>query len=85
MSAREIIAGSLAGRRGRWGGPIHKLDYDDADSVLSALSAAGLVIVPAEPTKEMNIAGAEHTHIWLYEADRCYRAMLAARPTEQSK
>jgi hypothetical protein len=56
---------------------------DDADAILAALDAAGLAVVPKEPTQSMLIASVEYTS---YAADRVYpedcvnvyHAMLAA-------
>ncbi|HAH10834.1 MAG TPA: hypothetical protein DCL48_12120 [Alphaproteobacteria bacterium] len=47
--------------------------------LLTALSAAGFVVVPMEPTEEMKQAAAENSKITdVYEADSVWRAMLSA-------
>lgn len=50
MSARDVVIKALQAQHGV------DPDYDDgvdADAILSALSAAGLVVVPREPTEAM--------------------------------
>ena len=54
-------------------------------SATPPLPAGDLVLVPREPTEEMQKAGRHaipggHGQAWLY-ADDCYRAMIAAAPT----
>ena len=54
-------------------------------STTPPLPAGELVLVPREPTEEMQMAGRHaipggHGQAWLYAAD-CYRAMIAAAPT----
>jgi uncharacterized membrane protein len=55
----------------------------DAEAALSAIEAAGLRIVPAEPTTAQLYAG---QRAWLADAERksstLYRAMVAASPIE---
>jgi hypothetical protein len=53
----------------------------EADAILAALDAAGLAVVPKEPTEEMQIAGTEVRLIVRAMEDRAaviYRAMVAA-------
>ena len=78
---REVIARALYG----CGWNIEKWPESDmqdafllrADVVLSAIEAAGMRVVPEEPTPEMFEAGDE---AWLLDDDAAdiYRAMLAA-------
>jgi hypothetical protein len=57
-------------------------EYDDgvdADTILSALHAAGFAVVPVEPTEKMLDKGM--LSLWNTEADevaKAYRAMIAA-------
>jgi hypothetical protein len=53
-------------------------DYDHADAILAALDAAGLVVVPREPTEEMEEAWLENDHQQTASGD--YAVMLAASP-----
>lgn len=55
------------------------LSATDADAILSALTAAGFVIVPKEPTPEMLHAATMEVPTWDDDASRRkWRAMLSA-------
>jgi hypothetical protein len=77
MSAREVIARALS-----WGRAC------DADAILAALDAAGLAVVPVEPTEAVKEAGVnamaslEYIAANEHEAQHIYRAMLAAAAKE---
>lgn len=53
-----------------------------AQATLDAISAAGMVVVPREPTEEMKEAGIEdhHGHTGFAAMLHAYRAMIAAAP-----
>ena len=56
---------------------------DCADAILAAMDAAGLVVVPREPTEEMRRAFQEKMDEWMQEIgtdDDLYTAMIAASP-----
>lgn len=83
-TAREVIAAYQF----EWPNPsewdeLSTIQLDDqADQIISALDAAGFVIVPKEPTEEMIAAGAEED-AWCYSEGQApqpeiYRAMIAA-------
>jgi hypothetical protein len=59
-------------------------DYlSTADAILAALYAAGLVVVPREPTEEMIAAFSDSIQFWMEECGEdadVYRSMLAASP-----
>lgn len=67
-----------------------KLFYEDTDAILSALSAAGYVVVPKEPTKEI-IHAAEMVRFHRgfgqppISESEVYRAMLAAAEKESKE
>jgi hypothetical protein len=50
-----------------------------ADAIIAALDAAGLVVVPREPTPRMIEVGCEYVE-FINTASDAYRAMLAASP-----
>lgn len=81
MSARDVIA--QTNDQNRWG----KIGTNNADAILSALTAAGYAVVPREPTVEQFEAARERDQgIVLNENGTVpysgygliYRAMLAA-------
>ena len=60
-------------------------DYDHADAIIAALDAAGLVVVPREPTEEMSEAGMDYMPgcdptDCMVKAGVAFEAMLAASP-----
>lgn len=74
-SARDVLILALKRTWDAGRGPYG----EDADSILAALSAAGLVIVPREPTMKMKMFAAENSKITdVYEADSVWRSMLSA-------
>ena len=89
MKPREVIARAIADNEGwLWdlmpsegdhftGGRSHAECRRGADAILVALDAAGLRVVPAEPTEAMLWHGASSM------AERIYRAMLAAAAEDQ--
>jgi hypothetical protein len=87
MSPAEVIARAmldLVVPGASWGDQwkfVHRKLTDDAAAILAALDAAGLAVVPKEPTEEMQIAGTEQWLTVRAMEDRAaviYRAMLAA-------
>lgn len=61
-------------------------DYDHADAILATLDAAGLVVVPRDPTGNMSEAGWRSLPCNVtkrFIADECYRAMISASPHAQ--
>ena len=52
-------------------------------NLLRALSEAGYVITPKEPTEKMIEAATRAADIWLIDAKRAYSAMLSAFLAEQ--
>lgn len=92
--ARDIIANHLCDpqdRRARKDGKPCAEHYEEADAILTALSSAGLAVVPVEPTSKMLNAAIDVDSLKLgYIAplgfrcspqqlfDKCYRAMIAA-------
>ena len=88
MSARDVIACFLDHPSVFMGGPSER-NQKKADAILAALSAAGWLVVPVEPTQRMVNRGLERADIdWRAasedealcdaEVDRIYRAMIAA-------
>ena len=73
-NARKIIAGHI-----RWYTLGGDADVREADAIIAALAAAGLVIVPKEPTEKMKIAG--HAKRYPFASD-VWRAMLEAATDE---
>lgn len=73
-SAKEVIAAAIKSRPA-WNTPYSA----DADAILAALDAAGLVVVPREPTEAMVAAwmvGYPHDY---QQGREVYRAMIAAQ------
>ena len=63
--------------------------HREAPALLSALDAAGFVVVPREPTEAMSVDGGLAIERSMFEdqdplvfdgAAKCYRAMIEARP-----
>ncbi len=76
MTAREVIAEYIS----IWApmeNPAH------ADDILAALSAAGFVIVPREPTEAMKQHAADEGFPG-YDAWRCWSAMLTASEQDET-
>jgi hypothetical protein len=87
MSPAEVIARAmldLVSPRASWDNQwksVQRTLADDAAAILAALDAAGLAVVPKEPTEEMRTAGTEEWLTVRAMEDRAaviYRAMLAA-------
>jgi hypothetical protein len=87
MSPAEVIAHAMLGLvspRASWDNQwksVQRTLAGDAAAILAALDAAGLAVVPKEPTVEMQVAGTEQWLTVRAMEDRAaviYRAMVAA-------
>ncbi len=65
--------------------PIWHNYLTDADAIIAALAAKGMVIVPLEPTEAMRLAGISQAWptatvrpVWHDQIQRVYRALIAA-------
>ncbi len=83
MSPAEVIAHAMLGLmspRASWDNQwksVQRTLTDDADAILAALDAAGLAVVPKEPTRQMIDALNGYAQCVGYIEDG-YRAMVAA-------
>ena len=80
MVLRELIARASGDGIGSYVGPDRDLDEVWAHAILTALDAAGLVVVPREPTEEMLWAVRSYIDRDAYIDGETYQAMIAASP-----
>ena len=98
MTARVTIASAIF--NSQFGGTtdptiasmMESIAFSSADAVLAALDAAGMVVVPREPTEAMQVAGAAISHDLSGQIGRptdkhpvtaeTYRAMISASVVE---
>ena len=84
VDLRELIANTVQETRAGYQDDPTPEDWASARAILAALDAAGMVVVPREPTDEMKEAGELSPNYVIKRRDMAhldvYRAMISASP-----